>query len=412
MSNRLRASLRRDDLSDGDARCAAGECTFDLATPGARGICDTWDAELLGARLATKLAGRFSPPIAHADVFITEDCNHRCDYCFVKGKNGLRAMTQDVARASVDFLLQSSRNMTWIQVLFFGGEPLLEFELIEYITRYGKERGRQTGKDVRFSLTTNGTLMNEGMAGFLAEHGISYLLSIDGCKRTHDAHRHMLGGASSYDEVMSRLPMMKRYQPWIGTRITVHPDTVTSLRSDVEHLFDRGVNQFIIGPASGIDWPDDALNEYEAQMHMVTDLYKALKARNAPFRMTLYERDIEKVAGPAEGAWGCGAGRGRICISVDGGLYPCAKVLGVDALQDTHKLGDVWQGVTNLRARRDYLNTHPSVRPQCMRCKHADECTGGCPAVNWEATGSIFEPAPLECRFTEVFHRIRKRYHE
>ncbi len=142
MDNRLRASLRRENLSDSDAPCAAGECTFDLATLAGHGISDTWDDELLGARLATKLAARFSPPIAHADVFITEDCNHRCD------------------------------------------------------------------------------------------------------------------GTSSFESVMPRLPMMKRYQPWQGSRVTLHPDTIGDLRGDVEYLFAHGINQFIIGPATGIDWPD------------------------------------------------------------------------------------------------------------------------------------------------------------
>lgn len=369
-------------------------------------------SDALGERLAARVAAHLATPVAHAELFVTEACNHRCDYCFVKGKNDFHTMAPEVARAAIDYLLESSRYLNWIDVLFFGGEPLIEFGLIQEVVRYGEQRAKETGKDVRFNMTTNGTLMTEEMARFFAEHRIRYLLSIDGAQATHDAHRHRCDGTSSFESVMSRLPMMKRFQPWQGSRVTLHPDTIGNLRGDVEYLFARGINQFIIGPATGIDWPDAALAEYERQMLLVTDLYLEMQERNAPFRMTLYERDLEGEDGSAKDQWGCGAGRGRVCIGTDGALYPCAKVAGVQGLEDTHKLGDIYSGITNLALRRDYLNCDPAMRPTCSKCEHADRCWGGCPAANWEATGSIFEPSPIECRFTEIVQRIKDYYHE
>ena len=143
-------------------------------------------------------------------------------------------------------------------------------------------------------------------------------------------------------------------------------------------------------------------------MLAITDYYIDRKKSREPFRMTLYEKDLE--GEDILSQWGCGAGRGRICIGVDGSLYGCAKIVGVDGLQDSHRLGDIWTGVTNLSARRDLLNTHPNARPRCASCESADRCSGGCPAVNWEATGSIFDPAPLECRITPIVRRIQEHH--
>jgi uncharacterized protein len=365
------------------------------------------DFDAAASRIAGKVAARYSPPLAHCDLFVTEDCNHRCEYCFVKGKRP-RRLTEDVARDAVDWLIRASGKMTWVSILFFGGEPLLEFELIRFLVGYSRDRAKATGKEARFSMTTNGTLMTEEMARYLAEHGIAYLLSIDGRRETHDAHRKMLGGGSSFEAVMSRLPLMKRYQPWQGSRVTLHPSTIGALREDVEFLYSRGINQFIIGPATGIEWTDDDLAEYERQMLLVTEMYVEKQRKKEPFRMTLYEKDLE--GRDIRNEWGCGAGRGRICISVAGELYGCAKILGVDALKDTHRLGDVWTGITNLRGRRELLNTHPSARPACATCEFAADCTGGCPAVNYEATGSLLTPAPLECRLAPIVKRIREHY--
>ncbi|MBM3500387.1 MAG: SPASM domain-containing protein, partial [Armatimonadetes bacterium] len=309
---------------------------------------------------------------------------------------------------AVDWLIRASGRMAWVSILFFGGEPLLEFDLIRFVVGYSRDRAQAAGKEARFSMTTNGTLMTEEMARYLAEQRITYLLSLDGSRETHDAQRKLVGGGSSFEEVMARLPMMKRYQPWQGSRVTLHPTTVHRLREEVELLYRQGINQFIIGPATGIEWTDDALGEYERQMLLVTDLYVEKQRQREPFRMTLYEKDLE--GRDIRNEWGCGAGRGRICISVTGVLYGCAKILGVDGLSDAHRLGDVWTGIVELSGRRELLNTHPSSRPMCEPCEFAGDCTGGCPAVNFEATGSLLSPAPLECRLAPIVRRIREHY--
>ena len=390
-----------------DRGCQTQTCRWGPGCPAAE---ERNRAEGLGARVAARVAEKLLPAPGLADVVVTERCNHRCDYCFVKGKNDVRSMWPQTAEAAVEFMLRASRDAKVVHFVLFGGEPLVVFDLIRHLVDYAQLRSG-SDKVVRFDMTTNGTLMTEEMAAFLSARGIKYLLSVDGGKETHDAQRKLVGGGSSFDEVMSRLPMMKRYQPWQGSRVTVHPESARDLYEGVRLLYGRGINQFIIGPATGIEWTDEALAEYERQMQLVTDLYVELKAKRAPFRMTLYEKDLDAKKGAAVGKWGCGAGRGRLCIGTNGDLYGCAKILGVSRGAEVHKLGDVWTGITNVRARRDLLNCHPQARPKCAACEWHDECSGGCPATNWEATGSIFQPAPLECRFMEVLQRVKTYYH-
>lgn len=364
-----------------------------------------------GVKLASAIASRMLPGFCYADVFLTEDCNHRCDYCFVKGKNSFHSMDEALARRAVDFMIEASKDTQRIGMLFFGGEPLLKFEVLQAMVAHARRRQEETGKEFGFDMTTNGTLLNEERARWLAQHQIKYLLSIDGIREVHDRHRKMLGGGSSYEAVMSQMRMLKRYQPWMGTRLTVHPDVADGLSENVRQLYRQGINQFIIGPATGLDWSAERLAVYEREMCRVADFYREAKANKWPFRMTLFEQDMDCAEGKYKNVWGCGAGRGRVCISARGELYGCAKILGVDGLRDTHKIGDVWNGAYRLRPRRDLLNLHPSARPRCVQCEHADDCTGGCPATNYEATGSIFEPSPLDCAFVPVFKRIKAYLH-
>jgi len=190
--------------------------------------------------------------------------------------------------------------------------------------------------------------------------------------------------------------------------MTPMPDTVGRLYDNVRGLYRLGINQFIIGPASGVSWPEDALAEYGRQVRLLAAFHAEQTARKAPFRMTLFEKDLDAAPGRNKGKWGCGAGRGRVCVGIDGSLYGCAKILGVDGLRGTHKLGTVWEGYTNPRARLELLDDTPLRRTQCRDCDYADDCCGGCPATNYETTGSIFLPSPLDCTLTRIVADLRR----
>jgi len=182
-------------------------------------------------------------------------------------------MTEEIAKATVDFLLLKSRCLRKVEILLFGGEPLVVFDLIQFTVDYGRWRAACMGKQLTLRMTTNGTLFNEERLGFCRKHGIRFLLSIDGDRETHNLHRKFADGRGTYDEVASKIPLMKSYQPWLGARVTPTPENMHKLAENVKHLFGLGINQFIIGPATGLHYSDDDVAECKRQFLMVGDYY-------------------------------------------------------------------------------------------------------------------------------------------
>jgi len=340
---------------------------------------------------------------------VSESCNHRCDYCFVHGKKPQGNMPLEVARQTVRFMFDNCRYWDTVSFLFFGGEPLLNWPAVMAIVELAEAKAQDRGKKLELDMTTNGTLFGEEMLAYLRKHRVKFLLSIDGDKASHDAHRRMQDGASSYERVVRLLPLTKRYQPWQGTRMTVHPDQVHRMAANVRHLHGLGINQFVIGPATGLDWSADHLGIYEDQMYEILDFYAARQRENAPFRMSMFEKNVVGRPGSHKGDWGCGAGRGRVCVGADGSLYGCGKIHGVDP-EGTHSLlGDVWTGYSKPENRWPLLDAGAGNRLKCQGCEYADDCCGGCPAASLEATGSFLMPSELDCALVPMTARIQER---
>jgi uncharacterized protein len=257
-------------------------------------------------------------PLSYMELILTSDCNLRCSYCFERDKKPFD-MSDEVAFAAIDFLIQTSRHIKELTILLFGGEPMMRFDLIQRILPYANKKAAEAGKTISWDMTTNGTLIDEDRAKWMAEHKIKYLLSLDGAKEDHDRYRHFPDGTSSYDLIMSRLPMMKSYQPWMGTKMSVTPESTLRLRDNLYDLWQHGINQFIIGYAHGMDWNDEALLNYERGMLDVCELYLEMKYNEQYFRITTFEE--ETICDIKEVPFGCGAGRGRFCVDPWGVLF-------------------------------------------------------------------------------------------
>ncbi|MEA1928774.1 MAG: radical SAM protein [Candidatus Auribacterota bacterium] len=355
------------------------------------------DGQALASAVCRKMTEERFPAVTEMELMLTEDCNLRCDYCFVEGKNPSHPMSRATARKAVDFLFELSRDKPELKILFFGGEPMLSFELIEKIVLYVEEKEEITGKKVAFDMTTNGTLFKEERAEFLAEHRVKYLLSIDGDRETHDRHRHAIAGQSSYLKIISDLPLLKKYQPWMGARMTVHPDTVEKIYENVVHLAGLGFNQFLIGPATGLEWNDRGLDTYRDQMILVAGWLKSKRDQGSHYRINTLEESVAMMAGK-KNFWGCRAGRHSITVTARETIFPCSKMLGVDNLEGICPLGTLDDGLTELYNRLSLCGLVSVDRQTCLDCRWADTCMGGCFATNYQATGSLFAPDPFECR--------------
>ncbi len=182
------------------------------------------------------------------------------------------------------------------------------------------------------------------------------------------------------------------------------------LCENIIHLHELGINQFIIGPATGLNYEHEDIAEYKRQLLALLDYYIERKKAKAHLRIGIFEKDDDSAPGSKRGIWGCGAGRGRVSVSASGEIQPCAKVQGLSELAGIPEfsLGNVLTGFTNLDARREFIAFRYNLRKACHNCGLKDACAGGCPAVNYQATGSIFLPDPSECRLTWAFHEVKR----
>lgn len=347
------------------------------------------------------------PSVGYLELMLSADCNLRCDYCFVKKKRPDH-MTVEIMRKSIDLLTRASKKLKDVGILFFGGEPLLRLDLIQETVSYARDVLGAANKTVKFDMTTNGTLLDDKKTQYLARAGIKYLLSLDGDREDHDAHRRTRDGRGSFDLTMSNFKLMKSYQPWQGARMTVHPDNSGRIYHNILKLHERGIYQFIIGPAHGAGWTFEQIEQFEEQMHQVFDYYLEQKKAGRYIRIVLYEQgNLEALPTRYNGAWGCGAGRGRLCVTPDGCLYGCSKLATINGVgKGILPLGDVWSGFNNAQPRSLLCDGTDRRRIKCHSCKISERCTGNCPATNYVETGNIFESGPEGCAFSWVYDRM------
>lgn len=355
------------------------------------------DAADLAEEIIRKLTIERLPPISEIELMLTRQCDHRCDYCFVEGKEAGEEMSEETGRAAVNFLFNHCRAAETLEIFFFGGEPLLEFGLIETITTYAETRAAEAGKKITFSMTTNGTLCDEKKVSFLSAHRIRFLLSLDGDQKTHDRHRKLRDGSSAYQAVTANLAAMKKQQPWLGARMTVHPDSVENIVHNVIHLAGLGINQFLIGPTTGLEWSNDKLNIYRDRMIEVARWLKEQLDRGKNFRFSTLEENGEMLGGKRN-LWGCRAGRRRVAVNGRGEIYPCSKMKGVDGSRGIYRLGNLAEGLSEIYNRLVLCDLIPAERSICETCQDAGSCMGGCYADNYRETGSIFRHDPFTCR--------------
>lgn len=360
------------------------------------------DLRALADELNIQLGFVVSSPITRLELILTEDCPFRCDYCFVKGKSSEHRMSSRTAKAAVDLLLHYCGDSKRIEINLFGGEPLLEFPLIKRVIRYALDRASAVGKKVTWSLTTNGLLVDREKMDFFQSHDILLLLSIDGDKQSQDTHRRLADGGPTFDLVFPKIEFIKQHQAWLGTRMTVTPDTVRSLAENVRFLHEVGIHQFIIGTDHDRLWTRFSQQSFLEQMEAVAHYYMKQKEADSAIRIVSFEKTPDEIAQGCKAVWGCEAGHEKITVTTSGSIFGCSKFLTGSGGTGRYCLGHVNQGITTPRLRAELLDGRSYIRGKCFHCDYAAYCTGGCPADNLLKTGSIFIPDERDCFWHKV----------
>lgn len=333
---------------------------------------------------------------------VTSSCNLACRYCFVdKSSHASSMMTFDTAKRAIDFLLETSSPDSMLQIDFFGGEPLLNKDLIKQCVEYAESSGRA----LKFTLTTNAVLLDEEILNWLNEKKISLILSLDGNKEINDKNRGGTAGNSHWDAVLSNILRVIKTRDGKDyyVRATYTADA-PELCSVAKFFVDNGIYRFSLEAAKGsaeYDWAVGAQqvkqieNEYEKLAKMIFDYCVA----GLPIDFFHFNVYLDTPLCAPRRLSGCGAGVEYISVSPEGELYPCHQLHF-----ENFKAGDLNSGISQ-ETRDKFSSSTIAVKKGCSECWARFYCSGGCHAASYFRSGDINIPDPIECELQR--HRIK-----
>ena len=327
-------------------------------------------------------------------LHVAHTCNLNCEYCFAsQGKyHGERAiMSFEVGKRALEFLIENSGNHVNLEVDFFGGEPLMNWDVVKQLVAYARQREKETGKKFRFTLTTNGVLVDDDVIEFANREMHNVVLSLDGRKEIHDEFRVDYNGKGSYDKIV---PKFQKFVKARGDQGYYVRGTFThrnpDFTKDLFHMADLGFTQLSMEPV--VCAPDDPYALTDEDIKIILNEYEILacemiKRRKEGRPFTFYHYMLDLSHGPCiyKRVSGCGSGTEYMAVTPWGDLYPCHQFVG----EEKYRLGSVFEGVTNPDVRDEFKMCNVYARPECADCWAKMYCSGGCAANAYHATGNI-----------------------
>lgn len=335
-------------------------------------------------------------------LHIAHDCNLACRYCFAEeGEyHGRRAlMSYEVGKASLDFLIANSGNRRNLEVDFFGGEPTLNFQVVKDLVAYGREQEKLHNKKFRFTLTTNGVLLNDEIMEFANREMANVVLSIDGRKDVHDYMRPFRGGQGSYETIVPKFQKFadSRDQNNYYVRGTFTHHNL-DFSKDVLHLADLGFEQISVEPVVAQETDDYAIREedlpqlFDEYDNLAVEMVKR-KREGRDFNFFHFMIDLEGGPCVAKRLSGCGSGTEYLAVTPWGDLYPCHQFVG----NDKFLLGDVFDGVKRTDICDEFKGCNVYAKPKCRECFARFYCSGGCAANSYNFHGDIHNAYDIGC---------------
>lgn len=352
------------------------------------------------APMAGTLKQRSGDVVKALCLHVAHTCNLNCAYCFAsQGKyHGDRAlMSFEVGKRALDFLIEHSGSRRNLEVDFFGGEPLMNWDVVKRLVAYARTQEEPHGKHFRFTLTTNGMLIDDDVIDFANREMSNVVLSLDGRKEVHDRLRVDYAGNGSYDRIV---PKFKKLVEARGGKNYYMRGTFThantDFTNDVFHMADMGFTELsmepvVCDPSDPAALTPEDIETVKAQYELLAQEMLKREKEGRPF--TFYHYMLDLTGGPCiyKRISGCGSGTEYMAVTPWGDLYPCHQFVGEEA----YKLGNIWDGVTNTALREEFRACNAYSRPECADCWAKLYCSGGCAANAHHATGSIrgvYEP--------------------
>ena len=334
-------------------------------------------------------------------IHICHDCNMRCRYCFADEgayHSKRESMSIETAKAAVDFLIENSGKRKVLEMDFFGGEPLMNLEVLKQTVYYAKEKGAETGKKFLFTTTTNALLLNDETIKFFNEEMENVVLSLDGRKEVHDAIRKSVNGKGTFDAVIEKI---KKFISLRGEKSYYVRGTFTAknldFAKDVLFIADQGVDSISMEPVV-TDIPDlqikpEHLETVAKEYETLCDSYLQYHAEGKGFNFFHFNVDLEGGPCLSKRVSACGAGNEYFSVTPNGDLYPCHQFAG----NEKFRMGSVFEGITREDTRELFKNSCLFTRQKCGNCFAKFICSGGCNANNYNFNGDINEPYEVTC---------------
>ena len=346
------------------------------------------------APMAGELKQKTAGVVKALCLHVAHTCNLNCSYCFAsQGKyHGDRAvMSFEVGKRALDFLIENSGTRHNLEVDFFGGEPLMNFDVVKKLVAYARSIEAEHGKNFRFTLTTNGVLIDQDVIDFCNAEMSNVVLSLDGRKEVHDRYRVDYAGNGSWERIVPKFQQLvearggKNYY-MRGTFTHQNPDFL----ADIQQMLDLGFTELSMEPV--VCAPNDPAELTAEDRRIVMEQYEKLASlmlkrekEGKPF--TFYHYMIDLTDGPCiyKRISGCGSGTEYMAVTPWGDLYPCHQFVG----EEKYKLGNVFDGVDNKEAQEEFASCNVYAREECRDCWASLYCSGGCAANAFHSTGSV-----------------------
>ena len=341
-------------------------------------------------------------PVKAMCLNIAHDCQLRCKYCFAStgdfGK-GRKLMSFETGKHAIDFLLENSGDRPNLELDFFGGEPLMNFGVVKQVVEYARSREKEYNKKFRFTITTNGLLLDEDKIDFINREMSNVVLSIDGRKEVNDYFRVLPNGQGCYDII---LPKYKKLVAGRGDKEYYVRGTFTNknldFSNDVFALNEAGFDQISVEPVVG---DDDVYALTEKDLPAVFAEYEKLalkllenEKKGKKFNFFHFMLDLDQGPCAIKRLRGCGCGNDYVAITPDGDIFPCHQFVGIDE----YKMGNIDEGTFDQEMKADFARAHVYSKPECRECWAKFYCSGGCNANNYQYMGDIRKAHKISCQ--------------
>ncbi len=341
-------------------------------------------------------------PVKAMCLNVAHDCNLRCEYCFAaKGDFGCgrKLMPLEVGKKAIDFLITHSAGRHNLEMDFFGGEPLMNWDVVKELVLYAREQEKLYNKNFRFTITTNGLLLTDDKIDFINREMSNCVLSLDGRKEVNDRLRVRVDGTGCYDQIV---PKYQKLVAQRGDKDYYARGTFTKYNldftEDVLHMADLGFDQVSVEPVVSdekLDYSiktEDLTRVFEEYERLANALIRRRKEGRG-FNFFHFMIDLNQGPCAIKRLRGCGCGNEYVAVTPEGDIYPCHQFVG----DEQWKMGNVLEDSFDLSMKERFAKANVYSKPECKNCWAKFYCSGGCNANNWQYEGDILHSHPISC---------------